>query len=48
MLANNAINSDLQKRHFALLLHVGYDERYASQTTLAHPSDKATECRLSA
>jgi hypothetical protein len=27
--ANNPINSDVQKRRFALLLHVGYGERYA-------------------
>lgn len=26
---NNAINSDVQKRRFALLLHAGYGERYA-------------------
>jgi hypothetical protein len=25
--ANNAINSDVQKRRFALLLHAGYGER---------------------
>jgi len=25
---NNAINSDVQKRRFALLLHAGYGERY--------------------
>lgn len=28
MPANNAINSDVQKRRFALLLHAGYGERY--------------------
>ena len=27
---NNAINTDVQKRRFALLLHAGYGERYAS------------------
>jgi len=27
-MANNAINSDVQKRRFALLLHAGYGERY--------------------
>jgi uncharacterized protein (DUF2336 family) len=27
MLPNNAINADVQKRRFALLLHAGYDER---------------------
>jgi hypothetical protein len=27
--ANNAINSDVQKRRFALLLHAGYGGRYA-------------------
>ena len=26
---NNAINADVQKRRFALLLHAGYGERYA-------------------
>ena len=26
-LPNNAINSDVQKRRFALLLHAGYGER---------------------
>jgi len=26
-LPNNAINSDMQKRRFALLLHAGYGER---------------------
>jgi hypothetical protein len=26
--ANNAINSDVKKRRFALLLHAGYGERY--------------------
>ncbi len=25
--ANNAINADVQKRRFALLLHAGYGER---------------------
>ncbi len=30
MLANNAINSDVQKRRFALLLHAGYGERYVA------------------
>jgi hypothetical protein len=28
---NNAINSDVQKRRFALLLHAGYRERWASE-----------------
>ncbi len=28
MTANNAINSDMQKRRFALLLHAGYGERW--------------------
>jgi len=28
MTPNNAINSDVQKRRFALLLHAGYGERY--------------------
>jgi len=27
-MANNAINTDVQKRRFALLLHVGYGERW--------------------
>ncbi len=27
---NNTINSDVQKRRFALLLHAGYGERSAS------------------
>ena len=27
---NNAINSDVQKRRFALLSHAGYGERWAS------------------
>ena len=27
---NNAINSDVQKRRFALLLHAGYGERWAA------------------
>ncbi len=27
MIPNNAINSDVQKRRFALLLHAGYGER---------------------
>jgi hypothetical protein len=27
---NNTINADVQKRRFALLLHAGYGERYAS------------------
>ena len=31
MTANNAINTDVQKRRFALLLHAGYGERYAYQ-----------------
>ena len=31
MPANNAINSDVQKRRFALLLHAGYGERWAAQ-----------------
>jgi hypothetical protein len=26
---NTAINSDVQKRRFALLLHAGYGERYS-------------------
>jgi hypothetical protein len=26
---NDAINSDMQKRRFALLLHAGYGERYS-------------------
>jgi hypothetical protein len=26
-MANNAINTDVQKRRFALLLHAGYGER---------------------
>ena len=30
MTANNAINADVQKRRFALLLHAGYGEGYAS------------------
>lgn len=30
MAANHAINADVQKRRFALLLHAGYGERYAS------------------
>lgn len=29
--ANNAINADVQKRRFALLLHAGYGERYKSR-----------------
>ena len=29
---NNAINSDVQKRRFALFLHAGYGERYAART----------------
>ncbi len=29
MRANNAINTDVQKRRFALLLLAGYGERYA-------------------
>jgi len=28
---NNAINSDAQKRRFALLLRAGYGERWASR-----------------
>lgn len=28
---NNPINSDVQKRRFALLLHASYGERYASE-----------------
>ena len=31
--ANNAINSDVQKRRFALLLHAGYGERYISDNS---------------
>ena len=31
MSSNNAINSDGQKRRFALLLHAGYGERWASR-----------------
>ena len=27
MIPNNTINSDVQKRRFALLLHAGYGER---------------------
>jgi hypothetical protein len=27
LIANNAINADVQKRRFALLLHAGYGER---------------------
>jgi hypothetical protein len=27
---NNAVNSDVQKRRFALLLHAGYGERYVA------------------
>ena len=30
--ANNAINTDVQKRRFALLLHASYGERYAAFT----------------
>ncbi len=30
---NDAINSDVQKRHFALLLHAGYGERYAFRSS---------------
>jgi hypothetical protein len=30
LLPNNAINSDVQKRRFALLLHAGYGERWAA------------------
>lgn len=29
MKPNNTINSDVQKRRFALLLHAGYGERWA-------------------
>jgi len=29
---NNAINSDMQKRRFAPLLHAGYGERWATET----------------
>ena len=29
MISNTAINSDVQKRRFALLLHAGYGERSA-------------------
>jgi hypothetical protein len=32
---NNAINADVQKRRFALLLHAGYGERYTSKTLIA-------------
>ena len=32
---NNAINTDVQKRRLALLLHAGYGERYASNTIRA-------------
>ena len=32
MAANNAINSDVQKRRFALLLHAGYGKRYTPET----------------
>lgn len=30
MVSSYAVNSDVQKRHFALLLHAGYGERYAA------------------
>lgn len=30
LMPNNAINPDVQKRRFALLLHAGYGERWAS------------------
>lgn len=33
-MADNAIDSDVQKPRFALLLNAGYGERQASQTTL--------------
>ena len=32
MSSNNAINSDGQKRRFALLLPAGYGERYKSES----------------
>ena len=31
---NNAINSDVQERRFALLLHAGYGERWAAQIVM--------------
>ena len=49
---NNAINSDVQKRRFALLLHAGYGERDASvehrgvgRTAPANPSFERTPLR---
>jgi len=35
-LANNAINSDVQKRRFALLLHAGYGERWVRSFPFAY------------
>lgn len=31
-MANNTINSDAQKRRFALLLYAGYGERWETKT----------------
>ena len=31
---NHAINADVQKRRFALLLHAGYGERWAAKGEL--------------
>jgi hypothetical protein len=35
---NNAINTDLQKRRFALLLHAGYGKRSMARTLRTAPS----------
>jgi len=37
---NNAINSDVQKRRFALLLHAGYGGRWASLCLAALQNDR--------
>jgi hypothetical protein len=34
-IANNAINSDVHKRRFALLLPAGYGERYRAEQSSA-------------
>ena len=35
---NSAINADVQKRRFALLLHAGYGERWAKILLARNPS----------
>jgi hypothetical protein len=46
--ANNAIDSDVQKRRFALLLHTGYGKRWAPGQKLVDDLKSNLQCRIHA